>query len=145
MPSTDQPPHPAEAFLRGVLEGLLPEGEAALEIAVDPDAAGLPVATLFFCSQALHRLLACLEPAAALRRHPDDAGTPLPTLTARLRTHSIGRYALTLADNGQFFRCRLPGASLGMEALSPLVEYVRKRQGSIRLARGRCTAFEIIG
>ena len=145
LPSTDQPPHPAEAFLRGVLEGLLPEGEATLTIAVDPDATDLPVATLFFCSQALHRILASLEPAPALRRHPDDAGAPLPTLTARLRAHSTGRYALTLADNGQFFRCRLPGTSLDMEALTPLVGFVLKRQGSIRLARGRATAFEIIG
>ncbi|MYL82242.1 hypothetical protein GTA51_03705 [Desulfovibrio aerotolerans] len=145
LPSTDPPLHPAEAFLRGVLEGLLPESEASLTVAVAPDALDLPVATLFFCSQALHRLLASLEPAAALCRHPGDAGAPLPTLTARLRAHSIGRYTLTLADDGQFFRCRLPGASLDMEALTPLVGFVLKRQGSIRLARGRSTAFEIIG
>jgi len=131
--------------LRGVLEGLLPEGEAALTVEVNPDALALPVATLFFCSHALHRILASLEPAPDREQRHDDACAPLPALTARLREHGAGRYALTLADNGQFFRRRLPGLRLGMEVLAPLVEYVRKRQGSIWLARGRRTAFEIIG
>lgn len=44
-----------------------------------------------------------------------------------------------------FFKNRLPGLSLGMETLTPLTAFVAKRQGSVVLARGRVTAFEIIG
>ena len=73
------------------------------------------------------------------------AAGPLPVLTVRLRPIGRGRHSLTLFDNGCFFQSRLPGLSLGMEALTPLTAFVAKRQGSILLARGRVTAFEIIG
>jgi hypothetical protein len=141
--STDA--HPVAVFLRGVLEGLLPEGEAALCVDVDESTSALPVEKLFFFSHALQRIAMPLENAASAGWRPGTATGPLPVLTARLRPIGRGRHSLTLFDNGCFFKTRLPGLSLDMEALTPLTAFVAKRQGSVILARGRVTAFEIIG
>ena len=141
--STDA--HPVAVFLRGVLEGLLPEGEAALCVDVDESTSALPVEKLFFFSHALQRIAMPLENAASTGWRPGTAAGPLPVLTARLQPIGRGRHSLTLFDNGCFFKNRLPGLSLGMEALTPLTAFVAKRQGSVLLARGRVTAFEIIG
>ena len=141
--STDA--HPVAVFLRGVLEGLLPEGEAALCVDVDESTSALPVEKLFFFSHALQRIAMPLENAASAGWRPGTATGPLPVLTARLRPIGRGRHSLTLFDNGCFFKNRLPGLSLGMEALTPLTAFVAKRQGSVILAQGRVTAFEIIG
>jgi len=141
--STDA--HPVAVFLRGVLEGLLPEGEAALCVDVDESTSALPVEKLFYFSHALQRIAMPLENAASADWRPGAPTGPLPVLTARLRPIGRGRHSLTLFDNGCFFTSRLPGLSLGMEALTPLTAFVAKRQGSILLARGRVTAFEIIG
>lgn len=137
--------HPVAVFLRGVLEGLLPEGEAALCVDVDESTSALPVEKLFFFSHALQRIAMPLENAASAGWRPGTATGPLPVLTARLRPIGRGRHSLTLFDNGCFFKNRLPGLSLDMEALTPLTTFVAKRQGSVVLARGRVTAFEIIG
>ncbi|HML54535.1 MAG TPA: hypothetical protein PKC79_10605 [Solidesulfovibrio magneticus] len=141
--STDA--HPVAVFLRGVLEGLLPEGEAALCVDVDESTSALPVEKLFFFSHALQRIAMPLENAASAGWRPGTATGPLPVLTARLRPIGRGRHSLTLFDNGCFFKTRLPGLSLDMEALTPLTTFVAKRQGSVILAQGRVTAFEIIG
>ncbi|BAH75912.1 hypothetical protein [Solidesulfovibrio magneticus] len=141
--STDA--HPVAVFLRGVLEGLLPEGEAALCVDVDESTSTLPVEKLFFFSHALQRIAMPLENAASAGWRPGTATGPLPVLTARLQPIGRGRHSLTLFDNGCFFKNRLPGLSLGMEALTPLTAFVAKRQGSVILAQGRVTAFEIIG
>jgi hypothetical protein len=132
-------------FLRGVLEGLLPEGEAALCVDVDESTSALPVEKLFFFSHALQRIAMPLENAASAGWRPGTATGPLPVLTARLQPIGRGRHSLTLFDNGFFFKNRLPDLSLGMEALTPLTTFVAKRRGSVILARGRVTAFEIIG
>ena len=141
--STDA--HPVAVFLRGVLEGLLPEGEAALCVDVDESTSALPVEKLFFFSHALQRIAMPLENAASAGLRPGTTTGPLPVLTARLKPIGRGRHSLTLFDNGCFFKNRLPDLSLGMEALTPLTTFVAKRQGSVILARGRVTAFEIIG
>lgn len=141
----DQGAHPVEVFLRGVLEGLLPEGEAALCVAVDPETFSLPVEKLFYFSHALQRIVTPLERSHGPDWRPGDAASPLPVLTVRLQALGGGRHGLTLTDNGQFFRSRLAGLSLGMEALRPLVAFIVKRHGSVRLAQGRCVSFEIIG
>ena len=141
--STDA--HPVAVFLRGVLEGLLPEGEAALCVDVDESTSALPVEKLFFFSHALQRIAMPLENAASAGWRPGTATGPLPVLTARLQPIGRGRHSLTLFDNGFFFKNRLPDLSLGMEALTPLTTFVAKRQGSVILAQGRVTAFEIIG
>lgn len=141
--STDA--HPVAVFLRGVLEGLLPDGEAALCVDVDESTSALPVEKLFFFSHALQRIAMPLENAASAGWRPGTATGPLPVLTARLRPIGQGRHSLTLFDNGCFFQSRLPGLSLGMEALTPLTTFVAKRHGSVVLAQGHVTAFEIIG
>lgn len=137
--------HPVAVFLRGVLEGLLPDGEAALCVDVDESTSALPVEKLFFFSHALQRIAMPLENAASAGWRPGASTGPLPVLTARLRPVGRGRHSLTLFDNGCFFKKRLPGLNLGMEALTPLTAFVAKRQGSILLAQGHVTAFEIIG
>ncbi|EKO40004.1 MAG: hypothetical protein B193_1279 [Solidesulfovibrio magneticus str. Maddingley MBC34] len=144
-PALSTEAHPVAVFLRGVLEGLLPEGEAALCVDVDESTSALPVEKLFFFSHALQRIAMPLENAASAGWRPGAATGPLPVLTARLRPIGRGRHSLMLFDNGCFFQNRLPGLSLGMEALTPLTAFVAKRQGSVVLARGRVTAFEIIG
>ncbi|MHC1789054.1 hypothetical protein [Solidesulfovibrio sp.] len=141
----EQTEHPVEVFLRGVLEGLLPEGEAGLCVEVDPETFSLPVEKLFYFSHALQRIATPLELPHGPPRRPDAPASPLPVLTVRLRASGNGRHVLTLTDNGYFFRSRLPGIGLGMEALRPLVAFIVKRHGSVRLAQGRCVAFEIIG
>ena len=141
----DQGIHPVEVFLRGVLEGLLPEGEAALCITVDPETFALPVEKLFYFSHALQRIVTSMEYLPRPDWRPGDAATGLPVLTVRLRIHNGDRHVLTLTDNGQFFRSRLPDIRLDMEALKPLVAFVVKRHGSVRLAQGRFITFEIIG
>jgi hypothetical protein len=141
----DQESHPVAVFLRGVLEGLLPEGETALCVEVDQETFNLPVEKLFYFSHALQRIATVLENVAGSEWRPGTPAGPLPVLTARLRPIGRGRHALTLHDNGAYFKGRLPGLSLGLEALRPLVAFVVKRQGSITLSQGRATAFEIIG
>jgi hypothetical protein len=143
LPDPDS--HPVAVFLRGVLEGLLPEGETALCVEVDQETFNLPVEKLFYFSHALQRIATVLENVAGSEWRPGTPAGPLPVLTARLRPIGRGRHALTLHDNGAYFKCRLPGLSLGLEALRPLVAFVVKRQGSITLSQGRATAFEIIG
>ncbi len=143
-PALSTEAHPVAVFLRGVLEGLLPEGEAALCVDVDESTSALPVEKLFFFSHALQRIAMPLENAASAGWRPGTAAGPLPVLTARLQPIGRGRHSLTLFDNGFFFKNRLPGLSLGMEALTPLTAFVAKRQGSVILAQGRVTAFEII-
>lgn len=141
----DQGAHPVEVFLRGVLEGLLPEGEAILRVEVDPETFALPVEKLFYFSHALQRIVTPMELVPGPDRRPGELTGQLPVLTVRLRVQSGGRHVLTLSDNGQFFRSRLPELQLGMEALRPLVAFIVKRQGSVRLAQGRLITFEIIG
>lgn len=144
MPAV-QHTHPVEVFLRGVLEGLLAEDEAALAVEVAPEALALSVETLLYCSQVVHHIVTPLNHPLGGNRRPGGACDPLPALTVRLQAHRSGRYVLTLADNGRFFRDRLPGIRLGMEALAPLVGLVTRNHGSIRLAWGRAIAFEITG
>ena len=144
-PALSTEAHPVAVFLRGVLEGLLPDSEAALCVDVEESTNTLPVEKLFFFSHALQRIAMPLENAASAGWRPGTATGPLPVLTARLRPIGRGRHSLTLFDNGCFFQNRLPGLRLGMEALTPLTAFVAKRQGSVILARGRVTAFEIIG
>ena len=141
----EQGAHPVEVFLRGVLEGLLPEGEAVLRVEVDPETFALPVEKLFYFSHALQRIVTPLEHLPGPEWRPGELAGPLPVLTVRLRAHSANRHMLSLTDNGLFFRSRLPELRLGMEALKPLVAFIVKRQGSVRLARGRSITFEIIG
>ncbi|OLN28067.1 translation initiation factor IF-2 [Desulfovibrio sp. DV] len=141
----EQGAHPVEVFLRGVLEGLLPEGEAVLRVEVDPETFALPVEKLFYFSHALQRIVTPLEHLNGVDWRPGELAGPLPVLTVRLRAHSANRHVLSLTDNGLFFRSRLPELRLGMEALKPLVAFVVKRQGSVRLAQGRSITFEIIG
>ena len=141
----EQGAHPVEVFLRGVLEGLLPEGEAVLRVEVDPETFALPVEKLFYFSHALQRIVTPMELAQGLDWRPGETAGQLPMLTVRLRAHRGGRHMLTLTDNGEFFRSRLPELRLHMEALKPLVAFIVKRQGSVRLAQGRSITFEIIG
>ncbi|KHK04410.1 hypothetical protein [Desulfovibrio sp. TomC] len=141
----DQGAHPVEVFLRGVLEGLLPEGEAVLRVEVDPETFALPVEKLFYFSHALQRIVTPMELAQGPDWRPGETAGQLPVLTVRLRAHGGDRHVLTLTDNGEFFRSRLPELRLHMEALKPLVAFIVKRQGSVRLAQGRSITFEIIG
>lgn len=146
---TDTPlsegPHPAEVFLRGVLENLALEGGLTLRIDVDPETFGLPVEKLFYFSHVLQLLVSPLEsPSNAWRRSHDSQG-PQAVLTVRLHKMANDRHSLRIFDNGLFFSQYLSDIRLQVEALRPLVLFVIKRRGSICLKQARCVEFEIIG
>lgn len=135
--------HPAEVFLRGVLDNLTPETDLSLSVALDPKTCGLVAEQLFFFSHALQLLLCPLEcPRPVRRRHEEE---PRGRLTVQLRGFDRGRHSLRVYDSGSFFRSYLGDCRLDAEALRPLVLFVTKRHGSIRLKQGRCVEFEITG
>lgn len=139
-------PHPAEVFLRGVLEGLTPAGGLVLDVDVDPDTFNLPVEKLFYFSHVLQLLVSPLETPTEVWRKPGDRLGPVAGVSIRLRTIGRNRHSLRIYDNGLFFGQYLPDVSLHMEALRPLMLFVAKRDGSISLKQGgRCVEFEIIG
>jgi len=138
-------PHPAEVFLRGVLEGLAPAGALLTDVEADPDTSALPVEKLFYFSHVLQLLVNPLEQPAAAGRKPGDKRGPVPAVSVRLRTIGQNRHSLRIYDNGLFFGRSLPDLSLEMEALRPLLLFVIKRDGSILLKRGKSIEFEIIG
>lgn len=138
-------PHPAEVFLRGVLEGLTPAGSLDIRVDVDPATFALPVEKLFYFSHALQLLAAPLECPAASWRKPGDGAGPVATLTVKLSPLAADRHRLRIYDNGLFFRNYLPEIGLDREALRPLLLFVVKRGGSICLKQGRYVEFEIIG
>ncbi|MFU2208308.1 hypothetical protein [Solidesulfovibrio sp. C21] len=144
-PADGPHPHPAEVFLRGVLEGLAPAGGLLTDVEADPDTSALPVEKLFYFSHVLQLLVNPLEQPAAARRKPGDKCGPVPAVSVRLRTIGNGRHSLRIYDNGLFFGRSLPDVSLEMEALRPLLLFVIKRDGSILLKRGKSVEFEIIG
>lgn len=137
--------HPAEVFLRGVLEGLTPTGSLTLHVEVDPETYALPVEKLFYFSHVLQLLVAPLERPGETWRRPGDKRGPVPGLTVQLARIGSTRHSLRVFDNGLFFRSYLPEPRLDMEALRPLLLFVGKRSGSISLKQGRCIEFEIIG
>lgn len=138
-------PHPAEVFLRGVLEGLTPAGSLDIRVDVDPATFALPVEKLFYFSHALQLLAAPLECPAASWRKPGDGVGPVARLTVKLAPVGADRHRLRIYDNGLFFRNYLPEIGLDREALRPLLLFVVKRGGSICLKQGRYVEFEIIG
>ncbi|WP_029458134.1 hypothetical protein [Solidesulfovibrio alcoholivorans] len=144
-PPPPEGPHPAEVFLRGVLEGLTPAGNLTLHVEVDPETYALPVEKLFYFSHVLQLLVAPLEHPGEAWRRPGDKRGPVAGLTVRLARIGNARHSLRVFDNGLFFRSYLPEPRLDMEALRPLLLFVGKRSGSICLKQGRCIEFEIIG
>jgi hypothetical protein len=138
-------PHPAEVFLRGVLEGLALAGSLDIRVDVDPATFALPVEKLFYFSHALQLLAAPLECPTASWRKPGDGAGPVATLTVKLSPLAADRHRLRIYDNGLFFRNYLPEIGLDREALRPLLLFVVKRGGSICLKQGRYVEFEIIG
>ncbi len=135
--------HPAEVFLRGVLDNLTPETDLSLSVALDPKTCGLVAEQLFFFSHALQLLLCPLECPRPVRRRREEE--PRGRLTVLLRGPDRGRHSLRVYDSGSFFRSYLGDCRLDAEALRPLVLFVTKRHGSIRLKQGRCVEFEITG
>ncbi len=144
-PPPAEGPHPAEVFLRGVLEGLTPAGGLTLQVDVEPETYALPVEKLFYFSHALQLLIAPLESPTDAWRRPGDGRGPAARLTVKLAGIGNGRHRLRIYDNGLFFQTYLPDPELDREALRPLLLFVAKRAGSICLKRGRCVEFEIIG
>ncbi|MGE4536499.1 MAG: hypothetical protein AB7D37_05430 [Desulfovibrio sp.] len=144
-PAEGPHPHPAEVFLRGVLEGLAPAGGLLTDVEADPDTSALPVEKLFYFSHVLQLLVNPLEQPAATGCKPGDKRGPVPAVSVRLRTIGQNRHSLRIYDNGLFFGRSLPDLSLEMEALRPLLLFVIKRDGSILLKRGKSVEFEIIG
>jgi hypothetical protein len=144
-PPPAEGPHPAEVFLRGVLEGLTPTGNLTLHVEVDPETYALPVEKLFYFSHVLQLLVAPLERPGETWRRPGDKRGPVPGLTVQLARIGSARHSLRIFDNGHFFSNYLPEPQLGMETLRPLLLFVVKRSGSICLKQGRCIEFEIIG
>ncbi len=138
-------PHPAEVFLRGVLEGLTQTGSLRIRVDVDPSTYALPVEKLFYFSHVLQLLVAPMETPTDSWRRPGDGGAPVATLTVGLAPLDGVRHRLRVYDNGLFFRGYLPEIGLEGEALRPLLLFVVKREGSILLRRGRAVEFEIIG
>jgi len=145
-PPPNEAPHPVEAFLRGVLEGITPTGNVRLSVVVEAETFALPVEKLFYFSHALQLILSPFEspdedPAVgSLQETPDQC----PVLSARLQNLPGDRHVLRFYDNGHFFRSRFATVSLAMEALQPLVAFVVKRHGSILLRQGQAVEFEII-
>ncbi|HML60620.1 MAG TPA: hypothetical protein PKD41_07000 [Solidesulfovibrio sp.] len=144
-PPPPEGPHPAEVFLRGVLEGLTPTGNLTLHVEVDPETYALPVEKLFYFSHVLQLLVAPLERPGEAWRRPGDKRGPVAGLTVQLARIGSARHSLRVFDNGLFFRSYLPEPRLDMEALRPLLLFVSKRSGSVILKQGRCIEFEIIG
>jgi len=144
-PPPPEGPHPAEVFLRGVLEGLTPSGNLTLHVEVDPATYALPVEKLFYFSHALQLLVAPLERPGEAWRRPGDKRGPVAGLTVLLARIGNARHSLRVFDNGLFFRSYLPEPRLDMETLRPLLLFVGKRSGSICLKQGRCIEFEIVG
>ncbi|MYL82442.1 hypothetical protein GTA51_04725 [Desulfovibrio aerotolerans] len=137
--------HALTLFFRSVLDAFVPDDPGALHVVVDAAAGAVPVEKILYFSHALQRIvLPTARPDQFACRPGEDCG-PLPVLTARLRKGAADRHVLELFDNGDFFRNRLPQVRLGLEALKPLVTFVLGRGGSVRLAQGRCVAFEITG
>ena len=144
-PPPPEGPHPAEVFLRGVLEGLTPSGNLTLHVEVDPETYALPVEKLFYFSHALQLLVAPLERPGEAWRRPGDKRGPVAGLTVLLARIGNARHSLRVFDNSLFFRSYLPEPRLDMETLRPLLLFVGKRSGSICLKQGRCIEFEIVG
>ncbi|WP_428569726.1 MAG: hypothetical protein ACP59X_11650 [Solidesulfovibrio sp. DCME] len=138
-------PHPAEVFLRGVLEGLTQAGSLRIAVAVDPQTYALPVEKLFYFSHVLQLLVAPMETPTDSWRRPGDGGGPVAALTVTLSPVGGGRHRLRAYDNGLFFRSYLPKIALNQETLRPLLLFVVNRDGSIRLKQGRAVEFEITG
>lgn len=134
-----------DIFFRGVLEAFLPDDPAALRVDVDSAAFTMPIEKILYFSHVLQRIAHPLARPDHVAPRPGADDGPFPVLSVRLRGQTAGRHTLELFDNGRYFRDRLPRLHLGLEDFRPLLAFVLKQGGSLRMARGRCVAFEITG